>query len=475
MREISSEDLKWQLNKEKIELNIENAKAKSLTVLSKIETLREQVEERVLDKDLDSFDSSYFNDLLSEDKINEVAKSIEPSERSYNAAIEYLEKYFDPINYIEEARPYIAITNAVIERNNASRVYERTKAEKHFFKNLKYNFDILVVSPIAIGMELGKIALSYTLGLIPLYDWLSPKLNPIFQWDLPTLNVDLRTSVHEQDYNEFSLGTFRMTLNPLTILIAPFLYFWRNVGKLLGGLVGGTLSLILAPAALIFTAIDSYKHRVYVREKKILAEQHMENANQIIYENLPFVMREKQRKNQTEYSDDFVNFLEIGARKQHEIYFYLGNIYRDRLEPEFQKALCAYSKVPPSSVNFVEAMYEAANIAFYQFDDLKKGKELLDAGLKAALEENHELADNLQELLRVLVSSEVHFQSAPPLSSPNEGTLLLEKTTGSQPSWEKKPPASNYHNLVNKIGNKQDNETKEPKEGKVHQSMEIKI
>lgn len=369
-------------------------------------------------------------------------------------------------NYKLKAIPYITLIKSCLARNGIYRDLAQYKTQKNklFSDILKNNFDLFFLTPITVSMKVIKALFKYTLGLAPLFKWLSGPLRPFARLDLPTVSTRIRRGplTDKDGYNKFSFTSHVYQVNFFNFVLAPNLYFWSSVGKLIGAILGSVIGILLMPIAVLATVVETPAAKRSADDQITTAMIRLAELNKNIIINLyeqkdpekitnVYLSMEKEGKK--DIAENFLETLKATAKYIPDLNYYIGGIYRD--QDNAQEALKYYNEVQQSDGNnYPDAMYEAGNIALHKLDDKQlafdyftkaknganvRGRKEFEADINSILDHVH-ADDNIIDLII--------------LPNPTEKTPLLQEQT---PVWKKKLAAENYGELRQQARAKEDN------------------
>lgn len=154
-----------------------------------------------------------------------------------------------------------------------------------------------MLKPIALGIEFGKAIFSHTIGLQSLIDYL-PQTRPLSEWHLPALATVPRKSSYGRGanyYDEsqfFKRGVFTVRVNyllPLYLLN----YVARNVGKVVGGILGCVAAFLTSPYMIGRALYDCNEAKKEILLKVEKAQNAKKNHEATIAKNMSIISSPK--------------------------------------------------------------------------------------------------------------------------------------------------------------------------------------
>ena len=319
----------------------------------------------------------------------------------------YVTEWFPGMHSLcdKDNQPYIQFIDACIERNK-----QLNKKEIKFKNHFGTSFSTIAFKPLVFMAELGKNIFSYTIGLAPLFRFLTTKGPGRFNIELPTISLTTvqgslgyRYLTGDNNYYPvIGISKNQYAGSYLAAPIVPFNYFARNLGKLVGVLLILPLLPLLTFTSFvksIYTYAKEYKlNKEAMREANKNVENDIEkDKHQIIADSIAAIVTLKNetmieiqmRKLVEKYSHNDVDKIEIistiaksaGESQSLLTYMSVADLYRDY--GKHQEAIYFYEKINSDSSNYVEAMYEAGNCAI-AVNDFVKAREFLNHALMAA-------------------------------------------------------------------------------------------
>lgn len=321
----------------------------------------------------------------------------------------------------DELVPFLEIINSYEVRNSVNKKIANTKLSNYLLANLS-NF---IMTPVVLMAELGKSAFSKTLGLEFLWKYTRAIGSGRFEWKLPTIAFSLQPGsfVYRQltgDYSSYpviSLGSNVYSGSYLSAPLAIVNYIFRNLGKLIGIL----LTIPFMPIVALAAGVKSVINRI---SDKFAQERELAKAE----ENIQFTL------------------ISLAADAKNN--FWLGEFYRNA--QNFALSFKAFADVPQSDERFIDAMYEAAEIALHRLNDTPAAIKLIKQGLAVARDrKDQSMIEQFEEMLRltsvkpeeIIFTEEKSFQTSNEVASQYSPTL----------SWRETKAATNYGELRERV------------------------
>ena len=282
---------------------------------------------------------------------------------------------------IDEAKSYIkfiqlSFEQRAVEQNlDDYRAVLKTLSFKKYFSE---NFTTFFLLPMVFLSEWVKKGFSYSLGLHSLITYLEGKFSIFTEWELPTLTYNFRYKDFEDTF--IGLATISYPVNMANMFFLPFNYFFRNVGKIMGSLIGLIVGIIIFPFTLGKTIveyaskIDERKlEREGVKNKKNKLETISDERYRLIFslidtENLDqvWVLYHKMKKMYPERAEDIFDKittrLKIIAPHDEKAHYVLGKLYD--YHGMKSEACLHYCEIDPKREDFLSIAFESLSYIY---------------------------------------------------------------------------------------------------------------